>query len=168
MLKKRKAIFLDRDGVLNKRKNDYAKSIDELEIFSNIGKSIKKFNDNNFLVVVVTNQSAINRGLTTLQNIHQIHHKIENEIFKTGAVIDKFYICPHKPDEFCECRKPKSGMLLKAIDELQIDPKSSWMIGDSDTDIIAGKHVGCNTIKIENSINLEMAAKMIFRTLVLK
>jgi len=164
MIKKRKAIFLDRDGVLNKRKSDYVKSIDELMIFPNIGKSIKKFNDNNFLVVVITNQSAINRGLATFQNIHKIHHKIEDEIFKSGAVIDKFYICPHRPNEFCECRKPKSGMLLKAISELKIDPKSSWMIGDSDTDIIAGKHVGCNTIKIENYVNLEIATKMIFKT----
>lgn len=162
MIKKRKAIFLDRDGVLNKRKSDYVKSIDELVIFSNIGKSIKKFNDNNFLVVVITNQSAINRGLTTFQNVHQIHQKIEDEIFKSGAIIDKFYICPHKPNEFCECRKPKPGMLLEAISELNIDPKSSWMIGDSDTDIVAGKHVSCNTIKIENSVNLETATRMIF------
>jgi len=162
MIKKRKAIFLDRDGVLNKRKDDYVKSIDELVIFPSIGKSIKKFNDHNFLVVVITNQSAINRGLSTFDNVHQIHHKIEDEIFNSGAIIDKFYICPHKPNELCECRKPKPGMLLKAISELNIDPKTSWMIGDSDTDIIAGKHVGCNTIKIENSVNLETATKIIF------
>ena len=155
MIKKRKAIFLDRDGVLNKRKSDYVKSIDELMIFPNIGKSIKKFNDNNFLVVVITNQSAINRGLATFQNIHKIHHKIEDEIFKSGAVIDKFYICPHRPNEFCECRKPKSGMLLKAKEDFpEIDFKRSILIGDSDTDIIAAENVNIKSIQVSPTYTL--------------
>ena len=161
MIEKRKAIFLDRDGVINKKKDDYVKSVDELDIFPNVGDSIKKFNEKDYLVIVITNQSAINRGLTTSQKVEQIHQTIKNEILKNDAKIENFYVCPHRPDEFCECRKPKIGLFLQAISDFDIEPEFSWMIGDSDTDIIAGKQAGCKTIKIENSINLEIATKMI-------
>lgn len=161
MIKKRKAIFLDRDGVINKKRDDYVKFIDELEIFPYVANSIKKFNDHNFLVVVVTNQSAVNRGLTTKNNVNQIHQTIKKHVEKENARIDQFYFCPHKPDENCNCRKPKSGLLLKAITEFQIDPKSSWMIGDSDSDIEAGKLVGCNTIKIDENVDLAKATNIV-------
>lgn len=161
MIKKRKAIFLDRDGVINKNRINYVKSVDELEIFPQVSHSIKKFNENNFLVVIVTNQSAINRGLTTYYKVRQIHHVIKRQIKKDGAVINKFYFCPHKPDDNCDCRKPKPGLLLRAIKELKIDPTSSWMIGDSDSDIKAGTSVGCKTIKIEGKTDLAEATKMI-------
>ena len=161
MNKKRKAIFLDRDGVINKNRDDYVKSVDELEIFPKIGHSIKKLNENNFLIIIITNQSAINRGYTTYQKVDQIHNFIKHQIGKVGAIIDEIYICPHKPDELCKCRKPKTGLLLKAIRELKIDPKSSWMIGDSDSDIEAGVSIGCKTIKIEGSMDLAKATNII-------
>lgn len=161
MNKKKKAIFLDRDGVLNKKRDDYVKSIDELEIFPNIYESIKKFNENNFLVVIITNQSAINRKLTTSQKVDEIHQTIKNEIKKNNGIIDGIYVCPHTPHESCQCRKPKPGLLMKAIDELGIDPKLSWMVGDSDSDIMAGKNVGCKTIKIEGTMDLANATRII-------
>jgi len=161
MNKKRKAIFLDRDGVLNKKRDDHVKSVDELDIFPNIGKSIKKFNENNFLVVIITNQSAINRELTTSQKVHEIHQTIKNQIRKNNAIIDGIYVCPHTPYELCQCRKPKPGLLLKAINELGIDPKLSWMIGDSNSDILAGRHVGCKTIKIDGTVDLAKATRII-------
>lgn len=161
MNKKRKAIFLDRDGVINKKRNDYVKSVDELEIFPTLGNSIKKINQHNFLVIIVTNQSAINRGLTTNEKVHQIHQTIKHKIEKDDAIIDAIYVCPHKPDELCSCRKPKPGLLLKAITELNIDTKFSWMIGDSDSDIIAGNSVGCKTIKIDEKTDLTKAVNMI-------
>ena len=142
------AVFLDRDGVLNKLKYDYVKSIDELDIFSFIPKPIKKIHSLGFLVIVVTNQSAINRGFTSHQKISEIHEKIQSFLKSFGTKVDAFYYCPHMPNESCMCRKPKPGLLFKASDDWNIDLKSSWMIGDNDSDILAGKNAGCHTIKL--------------------
>ena len=154
---KNKAIFLDRDGILNKNRNDYVKNIDELEINPNIGNFVKKLNENGFLIIVVTNQSAINRGLTTHENVEKIHSEIQSFLNNFGTKVDRFYYCPHTPSENCECRKPKSGLLKKAINDFSIDPYNSWMIGDNDSDIISGRSVGCKTIKILNPSDLDDA-----------
>lgn len=161
-MNKNKALFLDRDGVLNKNRDDYVKSIDELEIFSNIISPLKKL-QKDFLLLVITNQSAINRGLTTHQKINDIHDTIENYLVKHDVFIKKFYYCPHRPDENCVCRKPKSGLLDIAIKEFNIEPKLSWLIGDNDSDIEAGKSVGCSTIKIDNNTTLEFAVEKILQ-----
>ena len=150
-----KAVFLDRDGVLNKERKDYVKTVQEIELFPNIEIPISKLQKKSFLVIVITNQSAINRGLTTHENIYAIHNFIQNYLEKFDTKINAFYYCPHKPDENCDCRKPKSGLLLKAIQDFDINPTLSWMIGDSDSDIIAGKSVGTNTAKIEKEKNLD-------------
>ena len=146
MIKRNKAIFLDRDGVINKKRDDYVKTIDELEIIPNINSFIKKMHDNGFLIIVISNQSAINRGLTTHEVVNEIHSKIQSFLIQNGTRIDQFYYCPNTPFENCDCRKPKTGLLKKAIDDFLIDASSSWMIGDSDSDIIAGRSVGCKTI----------------------
>lgn len=151
----RKAIFFDRDGVLNKEKKDYVKTISELEIFPSIVEPIKKFNKKGFLIVVITNQSAINRGLTTEQNVSDIHAQIQEFLKKNGAHIDSFYYCPHKPDESCMCRKPKPGLILKAANDLKINLKTSWLIGDNETDIQAATAAGCKSFKINSSSELE-------------
>ena len=153
------AVFLDRDGVLNKLKYDYVKSIDELDIFSFIPKPIKKIHSLGFLVIVVTNQSAINRGFTSHQKISGIHEKIQSFLKSFGTKVDAFYYCPHMPNESCMCRKPKPGLLFKASDDWNIDLKSSWFIGDSESDIIAGNSAGCKTIKISQNFNLENAVQ---------
>ena len=157
----KKAIFFDRDGVLNKERNDYVKNISELEIFSEIITPIKKLKNNGFMIIVVTNQSAINRGITTIENVKEIHNYIQNYLKKFDLEIDGFFICPHRPDENCLCRKPKSGLLLKAIKEYKIDVNLSWMIGDNDSDIIAARNVGCKAIKIEPKMNLDKAIEKI-------
>ena len=143
-----KAVFLDRDGVINKERKDYVKTIDELEIFENISKCIQELKENNYLVIVITNQSAINRGLTSIQNINKIHDTIQQYLLKFNTKIDAFYFCPHRPDENCLCRKPNSGLIIQASNDFNIDLKSSWMIGDNDSDILAGKNAGCHTIKL--------------------
>ena len=160
-MNKKKAVFLDRDGVINKNKIDYVKTINELEIFPNIEIPIKKLKKNNFYVIVITNQSAINRNLMTHHQLNEIHSQIQKYLKIFDTSIDNFYFCPHKPDENCNCRKPKSGMLLEAIQEFNIDPKLSWMIGDNDSDIQAGLNVGCQTVKIEKNINLQKAVEKI-------
>lgn len=163
-MNKIKAVFLDRDGVINKNKIDYVKTIDELEIFPSIEIPIKNLKKNNFKVIVITNQSAVNRKLLTIEQLNKIHLSIQQYLNGFETFIDKFYFCPHKPDENCDCRKPKTGLLLQAINEFQIDPTLSWMIGDSVSDIQAGLAVGCKTIKIDNNTNLNLAVEKILNS----
>ena len=158
-----KAVFLDRDGVINKEKKDYVKHVNELEILPEIPSSIKKLKDAGFLVVVITNQSAINRGLTNHQEVKNIHTHIQDFLKQYETFIDAYYYCPHRPDENCTCRKPKAGLLKKAILDLKIDPKFSWMIGDSDSDIKAAQKIGCKAIKLNNDTTLQQATDKILR-----
>ena len=156
-MNKLKTVFLDRDGVINKEKSDYIKSISELEIFPDVAKNIELLKNAGFLVVVITNQSAVNRGIVTPEMINQIHNSIQGHLKKYGTSLDGFYYCPHIPNENCNCRKPKSGLLEKAILELNIDLNSSWMIGDRDSDIEAANSIGCKAIKIGDSFSLDNA-----------
>ena len=165
MSKKFKAIFLDRDGVINKNKDDYVKNISELEIFPFISESIKKLQSVGFKIIVITNQSAINRGLITKKHLNEIHEKIQSFLIQHNTKIDYFYYCPHTPTENCYCRKPKTGLLLKAIDDFSIDVNNSWFIGDRDSDIQAGQSVGCKTLKIQNNFNLEKAVNLILKSI---
>ena len=160
-MNKLKTIFLDRDGVINKERNDYVKSISELEIFPNVAKNVELLKNAGFLVVIITNQSAINRGLITHEMVNQIHSSIQNYLKANGTHVDGFFYCPHKPDENCNCRKPKSGLLNNAILELNIDINSSWMIGDNDSDIEASTSIGCKAIKIDNNFSLDNAVDKI-------
>ena len=164
MVEKRRAIFLDRDGVINKKRDDYVKSINELEIFPFVASAIKKLNNANFKVIVITNQSAINRNIITHKKVEQIHLTIQNYLKKNQSFIDAFYYCPHRPDENCICRKPKPGLLIKAIQDFKINPKESWMIGDSNSDLESGRLVGCNIMKINNHVNLEKAVELIIES----
>ena len=158
---KLKTVFVDRDGVINQERNDYVKSISELEICPNVAKNIKLLKDAGFLVIVITNQSAVNRGIITHEMINQIHNSIQDHLKKYGTFLDGFYYCPHVPDENCNCRKPKPGLLQQAILELNIDLNSSWMIGDSDSDIEAADSVGCKAIKINDNFSLDNAVEKI-------
>ena len=164
-MNKSKSIFLDRDGVLNKNKDDYVKHISELEIFPFISESIKKLQSVGFKIIVITNQSAINRGLMTEKHLNEIHEKIQSFLIEHNTKIDYFYYCPHTPTENCSCRKPKAGLLLKAIDDFSIDVNNSWFIGDRDSDIQAGESVGCKTLKIQNNFNLEKAVNLILKSI---
>ena len=161
----RKAVFLDRDGVINKNRSNYVKNISELKILPNIPESIKKLKYFGFLVIVVTNQSAINRGLTSHENVNKIHQTIENFLKKNKTSIDAFYYCPHKPDENCICRKPKPGLIIQASNDFKIELKSSWMIGDNDSDVKAGKLAGCNSIKLCSDFGLLDAVNMIIKSI---
>ena len=163
-MNKKKAVFLDRDGVINKKRDDYVKSINELEIFPFVASAIKKLNNANFQVIVITNQSAINRNIITHKKVEEIHLAIQNYLKKNQSFIDAFYYCPHRPDENCICRKPKPGLLIKAIQDFKINPKESWMMGDSNSDLESGRLVGCNVMKINNHVNLEKAVELIIES----
>jgi D-glycero-D-manno-heptose 1,7-bisphosphate phosphatase len=159
-----KAIFLDRDGVINKKRNDYVKTLDELEILPGIAESIKLLQDKGFIIVVVTNQSAINRNLTSHDNVQKIHDVVQKHLQSQGAHVDRFYYCPHRPDELCVCRKPKPGLLLSAAHDLQIDLSASWVIGDDVSDIMAANQAGCRGIKIGSNYDLASAVQQILNS----
>lgn len=156
---KQKAIFLDRDGTLNKYVG-FLHSVDEMELVDGVSEAIKLINKSGYLAVVVTNQPVIARGEITATQLQEIHNKLETLLGTAGAYIDALYYCPHHPHKGyegevpelkidCNCRKPKPGLLLRAAEDYNIDLSSSWMIGDSDSDVEAGKAAGCRSIKVE-------------------
>ena len=149
-----KAIFLDRDGVINQERKDYVKNLEEFKIFDNVAYAISLLKKENFLVVIITNQSAINRKLLSKENLDNIHEFLKKYLEKNNTSVDAIYYCPHTPEECCSCRKPKPGLLLQAALDLNIDLKDSWMIGDSKKDLDAAKAAGCNSILLKQDQKL--------------
>jgi D,D-heptose 1,7-bisphosphate phosphatase len=151
---KQKAIFLDRDGTLN-RLNGFITRPEDFALIDGVAEAIKKINDAGFLAIVITNQPVIARGEVTLEELRLIHDKLETELGKEGAYIDDLFFCPHHPDKGfagerseykvdCECRKPKPGMILAAAEKYNIDLARSWMVGDDLRDVRAGLAAGCS------------------------
>ena len=156
------AVFLDRDGTINKY-NGFVKNTDEFELIPGVASAIKRLNEAGYLVIVVTNQPVIARGETTFEGLEEIHNKMETLLGNEGAYIDAIYYCPHHPHKGyegevaelkidCNCRKPKPGLLLQASRDFNIDLTESYMIGDSENDVLAGLNAGCKTILIGNNI----------------
>ena len=157
---KQKAVFIDRDGTINKYVG-FLRNADEFELLPGVTKAIKRINTSGYLAIVVTNQPVIARGEVTYEQLQEIHNKMETLLGKEGAYLDGIYYCPHHPHKGydgevpdlkidCECRKPKPGMLLKAAEDFNVDLAQSWMIGDGENDIIAGSRAGCKTALIGN------------------
>lgn len=145
----RPIVFLDRDGVINRRLvADYVKSGDEFEFLPGVLGAIKRLADTDHTVIVISNQSGIGRGLMSHEDLDEIHREMNRSIENAGGKIDKIYICPHHPDDGCSCRKPKPGLLLQAARESNIDLTKSYFVGDSPSDIKAGNHAGCITIQV--------------------
>jgi D-glycero-D-manno-heptose 1,7-bisphosphate phosphatase len=149
-----KAIFLDRDGTIIEEKG-FICLFSDVEIFSFSAEAIKKMNQHNYRVFVVTNQSAVARGICTEEQIIEVHSGIKNFFLKQDAIIDKFYYSPYLEEGIIPeykkndvSRKPSPGMILQAADAFNIDLKKSFMIGDSSRDIVAGKNAGCQTILV--------------------
>lgn len=139
------AVFLDRDGTIA-RDIPYCARPEDFELFPEVAHAIKRLAACGFKVVLITNQSGIARGYFSWRDLNEIHAKLHRELAKEGARIDAIYCCPHHPDDGCECRKPRPGLLLQAARELSIDLASSYMIGDSAADIIAGATARCRTV----------------------
>ena len=155
---KQRAIFLDRDGVINKYVG-FLRRIDDFELLDGAADAIKQINKSGYLAVVVTNQPVIARGEITVDELEEIHNKMETLLGAQGAYIDALYYCPHHPDKGfegeveelkinCDCRKPKPGMLLAAAADFNIDLSNSWMIGDGKNDVDCGQAAGCRTVFI--------------------
>jgi D-glycero-D-manno-heptose 1,7-bisphosphate phosphatase len=137
-----KAIFLDRDGVIIENRSDYVRSSNDVEFLPGALEALASLTSTPYQIIVVTNQSAVGRGIITIEEANLINDHILDVIRKSGGRIDASYLCPHAPEEQCACRKPQPGMLIAAADELQIDLKNSIMVGDALTDIQAGKKAG--------------------------
>lgn len=155
---KQKAVFLDRDGTINKYVG-FLRDIDDFELLPGVTEAVKLINASGYLAIAITNQPVIARGEVTVPQLQEIHNKMETLLGAEGAYLDAIYYCPHHPHKGyegevpelkidCDCRKPKPGMLLKAAEEFNIDLSQSWMIGDGENDIKAGKAVGCRTALI--------------------
>ena len=147
----RKAIFLDRDGVINEDFGWIA-SPEELKIYPFAARAIARANEAGFLVIVVTNQSVIARELCTLETLERIHAKMEGELAGGGARVDAIFFCPHHPDygqdKPCGCRKPQTGLIDQAVHSFGIERAQSYMIGDKTSDIQTGVSAGLRTILV--------------------
>lgn len=161
---KQKAIFLDRDGTINKYVG-FLRNIDDFELIDGVSKAIRHINQSGYLAIVVTNQPVIARGEVSWEELHEIHKKMETLLGKDGAYIDGIYICPHHPDKGfegerpeykfdCDCRKPKPGLLLQAAKDFNIDLSKSIIIGDSERDVEAGKNAGVSNAFLLTTDNL--------------
>jgi mannose-1-phosphate guanylyltransferase/phosphomannomutase len=148
-----KAVFLDRDGTIAPDVN-YCSRPEDFEVFADVPQAIRLLNESGFKVVIITNQSGIARGYFTEETLALIHQKMKEELARGGASIDAIYYCPHHPDEGCDCRKPRTALFRQAAKDLGIDFLSSFMIGDMEMDIKAGKAIGCKTILVTSGTRL--------------
>lgn len=159
--KPQKAIFLDRDGTINKHVG-FLRDISALQLIDGAAEAIKMINQSGFLAIVATNQPVVARGEVTFSELNHIHEKLETLLGNEGAYIDGLYFCPHHPHKGyageveelkidCDCRKPKPGLLIQASIDFNIDMNSSWMIGDGKNDVLCGKNAGVHTALIKGT-----------------
>lgn len=164
LINRQKAIFLDRDGTINKYKG-FINKADDIELLDGVSNAIKKINSSEYLVIVITNQPVVARGECSEEELDYIHDKLKYILGLDGAYLDDIFYCPHHPDigfdgeikELkikCTCRKPNNGLLLEASKKYNIDLKNSYMIGDSDIDIIAGEKSGCKCFLLSSDLKV--------------
>lgn len=159
---KQKAIFLDRDGTINKYVG-FLTDIKDMQLLDGTAEAIKRINESGYLAIVVTNQPVIARGEVSFEELEEIHNKMETLLGNEGAYLDDIFYCPHHPHKGydgerpeykidCDCRKPKPGMLLQAAKKYNIDLQNSWMIGDGENDIEAGRNAGCKIAYVGENV----------------
>ena len=149
-------LFLDRDGVINvKLDGRYVKNTSEFEFMIGAETAISKLSKIFNRILIVTNQQGIAKGVMSVKELGFLHEYMLFELKKNGGLIDKIYYCPHSASEICNCRKPNPGMIHQAIiDFPEIEIENSYLIGDSDTDILAGNKMGLITVKVDNEYTL--------------
>lgn len=143
-LSRQPAVFLDRDGTLIEEVN-YLARVEDVRVFSFVPGALQRLKDNGFLVIVVTNQSGIGRGIYNEANMHSVHEHMQAEL---ADAIDGFYFCPHQPSDGCLCRKPGLGMIEAAQRDFDIDMENSWMVGDKNIDVETGKAANMQSILV--------------------
>jgi len=152
----RPAVFLDRDGTLSEERG-YIDRLELLEIFPWTSDAIRLLNRAGFAVVVITNQSAIGRGIIDVPFLQTVHDAFDRHLARAGARIDRYYFCPHHPDArlpayrmVCRCRKPEPGMIEQAIREMGLDPAQSFMVGDRLIDVACGHAAGVRSLLVRS------------------
>ncbi|MBI3039687.1 HAD family hydrolase [bacterium] len=173
----RKAVFLDRDGTLNSDPG-YICNPDDFHFFPGVPQTLSRLKEAGFLLVMVTNQSGIARGIIPPSALCAVHNKLQKELERFKASFDRIYVCPHHPDFgkklVCKCRKPFAGLALQAISDLSIDPKQSYGIGDKESDALMAIAAGITPILLREGIcfsiggvqtasNLQEAVELILR-----
>lgn len=163
---KRRAVFLDRDGVLTEEPPYYAHRSDQMRLTPRAAEAVKLLKDRNFVTIVVTNQAGIARGYYQEGDMRVFHRTMCDALQKTGAVIDAIYFCAHHPEaeieeyrKSCQCRKPAPGMILDAARDFHIDLRASFVVGDMWSDIAAGRDVGCRTVLVRTGRGVEALEK---------
>jgi D-glycero-D-manno-heptose 1,7-bisphosphate phosphatase len=155
MNQKSKAIFLDRDGVINIEKN-YLYKVDDFEFIDGVFDALQYFQDLGYKLFIITNQSGINREYYTKKDFQYLTKWMLGEFKYRGINILDVQFCPHTQDENCNCRKPKTGMIDNILDKFDIDLENSWLIGDKNSDIMCAKNAGIkNTIQVESGHNFD-------------
>jgi D-glycero-D-manno-heptose 1,7-bisphosphate phosphatase len=158
----KRAVFLDRDGVITREPPYYAHKVSQLVFIPKSAEAIRLLNENGYLVIIVSNQAGIARGYYREEDAALFHRVMTERLAEAGARIDAIYYCPHHPEATveryrsdCDCRKPRPGMLLKAEKEFGLDLQQSFMIGDKLSDIEAGKRAQCRTILVRTGYGAE-------------
>ena len=148
--RREKAVFLDRDGVINVRLpgGAYVTCREEFVFCEGVAEALRLLQANGFLLIVVTNQRGIARGLMSEKDLDDVHRGMKEELGREGVTLDALYFCPHNLDDDCDCRKPRPGMLRAAMKSFAIDRELSIIIGDSETDIEAGRAAGVGGVLI--------------------
>jgi D-glycero-D-manno-heptose 1,7-bisphosphate phosphatase len=146
----KKAAFLDRDGVINRKapEGQYVTRWEEMEFLPGAREGVRVLNHAGFFVVVVSNQRCVAKGLITTDELDSLHARMRDEFAAAGVTLDAIYYCPHENQPPCGCRKPQPGLLLDAARRHDIDLATSWMIGDSERDVGAGRNAGCHTARL--------------------
>ena len=149
---KRPCVFLDRDGTICEDKI-YLANPEGMEVFPEVPEGIRALNEAGFAVIVVTNQSGIARGHFDHETLEKIHSRLKEILRESGSEIERIYYCPHHPDENCDCRKPQTGLIKRALQDFEIDLSKSFIIGDTDADVELGRRVGLKTILLLRPTN---------------
>ena len=153
--RKRPAVFLDRDGVVCENRADYVKSWSEFTFVPGSIEAIASLALARIPVFIVTNQSAVGRGLLSRRELDKMHERMVDVLQGAGGAVESILVCPHHPDDGCDCRKPEPGLLLDAEKRFGIDLSRSFLVGDAGSDIIAGARAGCSTVLVRTGLGGE-------------
>jgi len=154
-----KAVFLDRDGTINKNRPEYLYKKEDFKFTPYAISALQKLSKTDYKIIILTNQSGIGRGYFTKRDLKKLHKWMIEELKKKNIRIDKIYYCPHHPKDNCSCRKPKIGLLMKAVKDLDISLNESRIVGDDDRDIIMGREANVKTIKLGKMVSKRLKIK---------
>jgi D-glycero-D-manno-heptose 1,7-bisphosphate phosphatase len=156
----RPAIFLDRDGVINRNRLDHVKSWAEFEFLPGVLDAVRRLAQLEWPVVVISNQAIVGRGLVSRQTMDEISEQMTSVVWSVGGRIDRVFYCPHRPEEHCECRKPRPGLLLNAASEMGLDLTRSFFVGDAESDVRAAQAAGCRPVLVKTGRGFGQMARL--------